>query len=226
MRGYSMAATKKEYVLKQAPGGPTLDVEKLLAVTDAWKAAGEPFCLLGYTYILYQRVLRPLEERGVRLELPASTFVVHFGGWKRLRQQAVDKATLNARAAEGFGLPQSALCDIYGFTEQLGVVYPDDAGGLKRAPTYAEVFVRDPRTLETLPDGDTGLLEFVCPLPHSYPGVALLLDDLGRIVTRPAGADGITGTGFEIVGRAERAEIRGCGDTLPRSVYEGGDRTA
>ena len=107
MRGYLMAATKKEYVLKQDSGGLTLDVEKLLAVTDAWKAAGEPFCLLGYTYILYQHVVRPLEARGVRLELPASTFVLHFGGWKRLRQQAVDKSVLNARAAAVFGLPQT-----------------------------------------------------------------------------------------------------------------------
>ena len=69
MRGYLMAATKKEYVLKQAPGGLTLDVEKLLAVIDAWKAAGEPFCLLGYTYILYQHVVRPLAraERAARI---------------------------------------------------------------------------------------------------------------------------------------------------------------
>ena len=31
----------------------------------------------------------------------------------------------------------------------------------------------------------------------------------------------MTGTAFEVVGRAERAEVRGCGDTLPPRFYEG-----
>jgi hypothetical protein len=69
--------------------------------------------------------------------------------------------------------------------------------------------------LEIVPDGTVGLLEFVCPLPQSYPGIAVLLDDMGRIVARDADSDGWQGTGFEIVGRAERAETRGCGDTMP-----------
>ena len=101
------------------------------------------------------------------------------------------------------------IVDIYGFTEQLGVIYPDDARGVKRVPTYSEVLVRDPRSLAVVPNGEVGLLEFVCPLPHSYPGVAVLLDDMGRIVSREGD------TAFEIVGRAEKAEARGCGDTLP-----------
>ncbi len=99
------------------------------------------------------------------------------------------------------------------------MIYPDDSQGVKRTPTYAEVLVRDPRTLEIVPDGTVGLLEFVCPLPHSYPGIAVLLDDMGRIVSRDSGSDGWQGTGFEVVGRAERAEPRGCGDTLPGQIY-------
>ena len=163
--------------------------------------------------------VRPLREQGIRIELPPLTFVIHFGGWKKLHQQAVTKPVLTAHAAEVFGLPADhryvvpAIVDIYGFTEQLGVIYPDDSQGVKRTPTYAEVLVRDPRTLEVVPDGDVGLLEFICPLPHSYPGVAVLLDDMGRIVDRDP-------TAFEVVGRAERAEPRGCGDTLPKQVYQ------
>jgi hypothetical protein len=94
-------------------------------------------------------------------------------------------------------------------------VYPDGPDGLKRVPTYAEVIVRDPQTLEPLADGRTGLLEFISPLPHSYPGVAVLLDDLGRIVPGSAGPDGAEARALEIVGRVPHAEIRGCGDTLP-----------
>ena len=100
-----------------------------------------------------------MREQGIRIELPPSTFVIHFGGWKKLQQQAVTKPVLTEHAAEVFGLPADhgyvvpAIVDIYGFTEQLGVIYPDDSQGVKRTPTYAEVLVRDPRTLEVVPDG-------------------------------------------------------------------------
>jgi hypothetical protein len=79
--------------------------------------------------------------------------------------------------------------------------------------------VRNPRTLEVVPDGAVGLLEFICPLPHSYPGIAVLLDDMGRILACGSAKDSTAQTSFEVVGRAERAEARGCGDTLPKQVY-------
>ena len=202
MRGYLMAATEQEYALHRDGDRLLLDREKILAA-----------------YVLYEHVVRPLREQGLRVELPPSTFVIHFGGWKKLRQQAVTKSVLTAQAAEVFGLAPGSIVDIYGFTEQLGVIYPDDSLGVKRTPTYSEVLVRDPRTLEIVPDGTAGLLEFICPLPHSYPGIAVLLDDVGRIVSRDSGSDGWPGTGFEVVGRAERSEPRGCGDTLPGQVY-------
>ena len=88
------------------------------------------------------------------------------------------------------------------------------------APVYSEVIVRDPVTLESLPDGMPGLLEFITPLPHSYPGIALLLDDMGRIVSRDRKQGGRYGTRFEVLGRAQGSEIRGCGDTLPEQIYQ------
>jgi hypothetical protein len=208
MRGYLMAATEQEYALTRNGDRLVLDRDKVRATIARWSTAGKAFCLLGYTYLLYEHVIRPLAESGERIELPPSTFVIHFGGWKKLQRQAVSKAVLNGLASKVFGLPPAAIVDIYGFTEQLGVIYPDGPDGVKRVPTYAEVLVRDPRSLKVVPDGEVGLMEFVCPLPHSYPGIAVLLDDTGRIVSREPS------TGFEIVGRAEKAEPRGCGDTM------------
>lgn len=226
MRGYLLAASETHYAFQADGAAPAADLSRLLQVLDELQARRVPFCLLGYTPVLYQQVVRPLYERGIRLQLPPSVFVLHFGGWKRLQDQAVTKELLTSRAAEVFGLPPHAVCDIYGFTEQLGVIYPDGPDGWKRTPAWSEVFVRDPRTLELVPDGEPGLLEFVCPLPHSYPGIAVLLDDVGRIMSRGPGPDGSQGTAFEVIGRAAGAEIRGCGDTLPPHVYRGGKRTA
>lgn len=220
MRGYLMASTSQQYVLDHEDGVSKLNVDRLLETVARLKKDEQPFCFLGYTYMLYQYVVRPLREQGISLDLPAGVRVIHFGGWKKLQDRAVDRATLNAHTAEALGVDESCISDVYGFTEQLGLIYPDGADGVKRTPTYSEVFVRDPRTLELVPDGEVGLLEFVCPLPHGYPGVAILLDDMGRVVTREPDLNGMTGTGFEVVGRASGAEARGCGDTLPNRVYQ------
>jgi hypothetical protein len=220
MRGYLMMASESHYVLESHAGRLELDVEKLAGLLADLRARGTPVCVIGYTYVLYQNVVAPLQRAGRSLPLPSGSMVLHFGGWKRLERQAVGRAQLNAEVAQVFAMAEPCIRDVYGFTEQLGVIYPDDGNGVRLAPVYSEVLVRDPVTLEPLPEGVPGLLEFITPLPHSYPGIALLLDDMGRIVSRDGGDCGRYGTRFEVLGRARGAEIRGCGDTLPEQVYE------
>lgn len=219
LRGYLMAASRTYYVLKSNNGIPELDIEALTRALNEIKANNKSFCMLGYTFVLYQYVIRLLAAKNIKFSLPESTLLLHFGGWKKLEAHKISKRLLNSSIADVFGLASSRICDIYGFTEQLGVIYPDDPEGIKRTPVYSEVLVRDPISLEVLPDGETGLLEFVSPVPYSYPGIAVLTDDMGKIVSRKPAINGWSGTGFEIIGRAKNAEIRGCGDTLPDRVY-------
>lgn len=217
MRGYLMMAREIHYGLQIRNGQVALDVDKLEAILSGLR--NEPVCLIGYTYMLYQCVVAPLVRAGRCLPLPPGSMVLHFGGWKRLERQAVNRSRLNAEVAEVFSTAESCIRDVFGFTEQLGLIYPDDGYGVRLAPIYSEVIVRDPVTLRSLPEGEPGLLQFITPLPHSYPGISLLLDDVGRIVSRDRECGGRYGTCFEVLGRARGAEIRGCGDTLPEQVY-------
>jgi Acyl-protein synthetase, LuxE len=220
LRGYLMMASETHYALEARDGRFDLNVERLEDLFSQLKARNVPVCLIGYTYMLYQYVVAPLARAGRRLQLPAGSMVLHFGGWKRLERQAVDRARLNAEVEQVFAMDEPCIRDVYGFTEQLGLIYPDDGNGVRMAPVYSEVIVRDPVTLESLPDGMPGLLEFITPLPNSYPGIALLLDDMGRIVSRDREQNGRYGTRFEVLGRARGSEIRGCGDTLPEQIYQ------
>jgi len=220
LRGYLMMASETHYALEAQDGRLDLDADKLEELLGRLSARQMPVCLIGYTYMLYQYVVAPLIRAGRRLQLPPGSMVIHFGGWKRLERQAVDRARLNLEVEQVFAMDEPCIRDVYGFTEQLGVIYPDDGNGVRLAPVYSEVVVRDPVTLESLPDGMPGLLEFITPLPHSYPGVALVLDDIGRIVSRDREQDGRFGTRFEVLGRARGSEIRGCGDTLPEQIYQ------
>ena len=219
LRGYLMMATETHYALENQSGSLKLDVDRLAELLEEFRSRAIPVCLIGYTYMLYQYVVAPLVRANRQLALPEGSMVLHFGGWKRLARQAVDRERLNAEVSQVFPMSQPCVRDVYGFTEQLGIIYPDDGHGVRLAPVYSEVIVRDPVTLKPLPDGAPGLLEFITPLPHSYPGIALLLDDMARIVSRDQEHDGKYGTRFEVLGRAQGAEIRGCGDTLPEQVY-------
>ena len=78
-----------------------------------------------------------------------------------------------------FGVKNENILDVYGFTEQLGTVYISRGNGMKEIPKISKVIVRDPYTLEVLKDNKEGLLQFLNPIPYSYPGLSVLTDDLG-----------------------------------------------
>jgi hypothetical protein len=215
VRGFLNAARDVRYgLVANAQGGLDLGFEDLESAARAFGESGEPPVVFGFTFVLFKHVLEPFRAAGRRLDMPRGTSVVHIGGWKKLAAERISPAAFKQAVAGTFGVDPARITDFYGFTEQLGVVYPEDGDGNKVCPAFAEVVVRDPATLEPLPDGAAGLLEFLTPLPHSYPGLAVLTDDLGRIVGRGVGPGGWNGTRFQVLGRAANTEPRGCGDIL------------
>lgn len=218
IRGFTKLAREARYVLEADDElGLRLRTEELHEIAEAAACAGEPVVVFGFTFVLYAQAIKELLGSG-GIRLPPGSQVVHIGGWKKLHGQRVSRKTFNEHAAAAFGVPAESVIDFYGFTEQMGVVYPADSEGVHHAPAFAEVVVHDPDTLTPVPDGTAGLLGFVTPLPHSYPGLAVLTDDMGVVVSRGDGAHRWTGTRFRILGRASRAEPRGCGDILAEKL--------
>lgn len=173
----------------------------------------EPVVVFGFTYMLYSQVVKPLLDTGEQFTLPPNSKVIHIGGWKKLEHEKISKEEFNESMSRLFGVNREDVIDIYGFTEQMGLNYPDCKCGLKHAPVYSEVIVRDPVTREVAHKNEIGVLEFISPIPHSYPGNVILTDDLGMISTEPC-PYGRKGTRFKIIGRLKKAEVRGCGDIL------------
>ncbi len=178
---------------------------------------GQNAVVFGFTYILYAEIVLPLNQKGIRFSLPQGSKVIHIGGWKKLESDKVDKAIFNKMTADVFGVDETDVIDIYGFTEQMGLNYPDCPCGCKHVPLYSEVLIRDIITKDVLPAGQEGLMEFLTPVPHSYPGNAVLTDDIG-IIEKGKCPFGRSGTRFRMVGRLKKAEIRGCGDILSNKL--------
>ena len=170
--------------------------------------------LFGFTYIVWSVVLDALGKSGARFGPAPGATPLHSGGWKKLTDLAVAKDTFAAKAADVFGMEASHVLDFYGMAEQVGVVFVDCIAGNKHPPDFAEVLLRNPLTLERVRPGEAGLIEVLSVLPESYPGQALLTDDVGILVGEDGCACGRRGRHFRIRSRVAQAEVRGCGDTF------------
>ena len=211
--GYLNFASSATYFLKvNEKKRYYYDTDEIKGYVDGLDT-NQPVIVFGFTYILYSEIVLPLQRQGCSFRLPEGSRVIHIGGWKKLESEKVDKEIFNSVAADTFGISKDNVIDIYGFTEQMGLNYPDCRCGWKHTSVYSDVIVRDIATKEVLPAGREGLLEFVSPLPHSYPGNAVITDDIG-MVEEGLCACGLKGKRFKVLGRLKKAEIRGCGDIL------------
>lgn len=214
--GYLNFASKAGYFLKAKDGVSYFDVDAIKEFLAALPE-GQSVVVFGFTYILYSQVLKSIQEKGIKFTLPEGSKIIHIGGWKKLESEKIDKALFNEQLSGCFGLKPVDVIDIYGFTEQMGLNYPDCECGCKHTSSYVKVLARDVATNQVLPAGREGKLEFISPIPHSYPGNAVLTDDLGIIYDEPC-PFGRPGTRFKVTGRMKKAEIRGCGDILSNKL--------
>lgn len=214
--GYLKFANKVGYFLKADKNQISyFDVQ---AMKDYLTEIGDqPVVLFGFTYILYANVLKNIDESKISLKLPTGSKIIHIGGWKKLESEKISKELFNQKLADCFGIQPADIIDIYGFTEQMGLNYPDCTEGWKHTSSYSRVIVRDPITREVLPAGKEGMLEFITPVPHSYPGNVVLTDDMGIIADGNCPC-GMPGTRFKVTGRMKKAEVRGCGDILSQKL--------
>lgn len=169
---------------------------------------GEPILVFGSTFMVWQYLVQRLRPMEADL---SNAVLVHTGGWKALQAQAVDNATFKATLRELTGVTRTH--DFYGMVEQVGSVFLEGDDGHLHPPNFADVVIRDPQTWEEAPTGQAGVIEVVSALPRSYPGHALLTEDLGVVHGIGDPATGWGGKQLQVLGRVPRAELRGCGDT-------------
>jgi hypothetical protein len=165
----------------------------------------------GFTFILWNHLVKPLKAEGVCLNLPKAR-ILHSGGWKRLQDQAVEKTLFNEQLAEVVGCSPDRIIDFYGMVESVGVIYPDCSEGNKHGPVFGDVIVRNPLTLEPVAAGEHGVVQVCSVLPTSFPGNLLLTEDLAQVIAYDGCPCGRRGISFRFAGRIPKAELRGCGN--------------
>ena len=185
-----------------------LDVEAVQAFLQ--KHQGKRILMFGYTYMIWQYVIQVLKETGIRFSIEDGV-LFHIGGWKKLKDQAVDTATYNSTIQEVLG--DVRVYNYYGMAEQLGSVFVECEYGHMHCSNYSDVIIRRPQDFSVAEQGEKGLIELLSLLPTSYPGHILLTEDEGEILGEDDCPCGRKGKYFKIHGRMKGAELRGCSDT-------------
>lgn len=203
--GFSLFGRDVAYALDDAMA---LDLPRIEAFLE--KHPDQPIFVFGFTFMIWQHLCMPLKARNLKLPLEQG-ILLHGGGWKKLQDQAVDNAAFKSALRGCTGLSQ--VVNYYGMVEQTGSIYIECPMGHLHVPVYADILTRDPLDFSVLPNGHTGLIETLSLLPRSYPGHALLTEDLGTVLGEDDCPCGMLGKYFSVQGRIPRAEARGCSDT-------------
>jgi Acyl-protein synthetase, LuxE len=186
-----------------AAGQWTLDFEAAMtALSPRTDSASQPLLVLG-TAFSFVHLLDFMAENNLRLQLPPGSHVMETGGYKN-KSRSLPKAELHALITERLGVPASHIICEYGMSELSSQAYDTPDPGPQaprrfRFPPWARVQIISPETGREVAEGGTGLVR-ILDLANVFSVMAIQTEDLG--IRR--------GEGFELLGRAQQAEPRGC----------------
>ncbi|QEE15402.1 acyl-protein synthetase [Promethearchaeum syntrophicum] len=202
---------KKVYVMDEKDGELFINFKLLNAFCEEF--ADQEIIVSGFTYIIWSRFINQMKKVNKKLSFP-NMKLVHSGGWKKLQADSVTKQYFSETVADTFGTKPENIIDFYGMVEQLGVVFLDCEAGHKHVPDFADIIIRDIYSMKEKQIGDPGLIEIINIIPSSYPGQAIITEDIGEIIGIDDCPCGRKGKYFEFRSRVEKSETRGCGDTF------------
>jgi D-arabinose 1-dehydrogenase-like Zn-dependent alcohol dehydrogenase len=192
------------------------------ALTDAVRGS-TPVCVVGTTFA-FVHLLDRYRTDGTRFDLPPGSRVFDTGGVKG-RSRDITRSDLQQQVTQQLGVPPTHQLNMYGLTElstqfidatlrEHLAGHPLAAHPWKTVPRWARTRVLDPETLAELPAGEIGVLCHT-DLANWASVCTVLTEDLG--VQR----DG----GFEILGRLQGTQARGCSLAVDELLAATGPRS-
>lgn len=166
------------------------NLEDLAQTLKALDASGQKTLLIGVSFALLDLV----DAYSFQLE---NTIVMETGGMKGRRKEMI-REELHEILSKGFGV--NHIHSEYGMTELLSQAY-SNGQGVFNCPKHMKILIRDPEdALTYLTKGKTGGIN-VIDLANLNSCSFIATQDLGKQISE---------TDFEILGRFDHSDVRGC----------------
>ena len=188
-----------------ANGAWTIDFHTVIVRLVQASAAGKPLNILG-TAFSFVHLLDYLAGSKLRFDLPAGSRIMETGGYKN-RSRIMPKPELHGLITTYLGVTRDHIICEYGMSELSSQAYDSEIHPPSSIlhphafhfPWWARAQIISPETGREVADGETGLIR-IFDLANTFSVAAIQTEDLA---TR-------RGDGFELIGRAQLAEPRGC----------------
>jgi hypothetical protein len=179
------------------------DFERLHESLFQLEASGQKTILIGVTYALLDFAARfPMQLK--------HTLIMETGGMKGRRKEMI-RSELYDLLRDAFGVPH--IHSEYGMTELLSQAYSID--GLFKCPDWMKILLRDetdPFDVTTDPQERSSGVINVIDLANIYSCSFIATEDLGKLHEDHS---------FEVLGRLDNSDIRGCSLLVPSSMVNG-----
>jgi hypothetical protein len=186
-------------------GSWTTNEAEVASFMNNLAAKNHPVMLLGTAFSFVQ-LCDFIGREQFNLPLPAGSRVMETGGYKS-RSRSMPKQHLHKLISSTFEIPETNIVSEYGMSELSSQAYdriagdPSERNSARRFhfPPWARTTIISPESGEETPEGMSGLLR-IYDLANAFSVMAIQTEDLA------VKSDG----GFELRGRAQIAEPRGC----------------
>ena len=185
-----------------------MDIEKFKDFSQRHK--NEKIFIFGFTSIVWKSFVKYILDNNLKLPR-LDGVLIHGGGWKKLADEAVDNIQFKKSIYDTCGVKN--VINYFGMVEQTGSIFLECSEGYLHCSIFSDIIIR--RNDFSICDiNEIGLVQLISLLPTSYPGHNIISEDLGEIIGIDDCKCDRLGKYFLIHGRTERAEIRGCSDTV------------
>lgn len=179
-----------------------LEPDKVCTWLNRYAVLNQPVIVTG-TAFNFVHLVDWMISRDVRVQLPPGSAVMETGGYKG-RSRSLPQAELHVLITERLGTPPERIVCEYGMCELSSQAYDRVLGDASKPrrfqfPPWARTRVVSSEDGREVAEGRAGLLQ-IFDLANAFSVLAVQTEDL--VVRR--------GDGFELIGRAEVAEPRGC----------------
>ncbi|PIP95462.1 MAG: acyl-protein synthase [Bdellovibrio sp. CG12_big_fil_rev_8_21_14_0_65_39_13] len=189
--------------------GHKFDAFGVIRALREFEKEGLPVRIFGFPAFFYF-TLEQMISMGVEdLKLHPESMTFFGGGWKGNQDKAIEKTDLYRLAEQKLGLKNERIRDGFGSVEHC-IPYIECSQHQFHIPVHSHVIIRDVKTLEPIPMGEVGYLNFISPYITSVPANSVLMGDLAVLHDGGECLCGLSAPYFEIIGRAGITKNKSC----------------
>jgi len=141
---------------------------------------GKPIIILGNYGSLHKFLYEFKNQSKNKLSLPEDSCILLLTDILKPKNLDFSVSDIKSSLNKTFAVPGNKIRNIY-FKMEHGLFYISCKAENYHIPTFSRVLIRNPVTMDIVPEEEVGFIQLLTPIIESYPGHSLLTSDIGSV---------------------------------------------